>query len=95
MWCVDFFCGGGGMTRGLLDAGIQVIAGVDSNPDCRKTYDAMFKTTMNKELLDKLGALFAEPVAITSNDVLQGLEQLPEEAQKTVERYMKKWNIAR
>ena len=50
---------------------------------------------MNKELLDKLGALFAEPVAITSNDVLQGLEQLPEEAQKTVERYMKKWNIAR
>ena len=63
--------------------------------DCRKTYDAIFKTTMNKELLDKLGALFAEPVAITSSDVLQGLEQLPEEAQKTVERYMKKWNIAR
>ena len=39
MWCVDFFCGGGGMTRGLLDAGIQVIAGVDSNPDCRETYE--------------------------------------------------------
>lgn len=39
MWCIDFFCGGGGMTRGLLDAGIQVIAGVDSNPDCRETYE--------------------------------------------------------
>lgn len=39
MWCVDFFCGGGGMTCGLLDAGIQVIAGVDSNPDCCETYE--------------------------------------------------------
>ena len=39
MIAIDFFCGGGGMTRGLLDAGIQVIAGVDSNPECRNTYE--------------------------------------------------------
>lgn len=39
MFAVDFFCGGGGMTRGLLDAGIQVLAGIDSNPDCRETYE--------------------------------------------------------
>lgn len=39
MFAVDFFCGGGGMTRGLLDAGIQVLAGIDSNPDCRNTYE--------------------------------------------------------
>lgn len=31
------------MTRGLLDAGIQVLAGIDSNPDCRETYE---KTTI-------------------------------------------------
>lgn len=39
MFAVDFFCGGGGMTRGLLDAGIQVLAGIDSNPSCRETYE--------------------------------------------------------
>lgn len=39
MIAVDFFCGGGGMTRGLIDAGIDVIAGVDSNPHCRDTYE--------------------------------------------------------
>ena len=27
--CVDLFCGVGGLTRGLLDAGIPVVAGYD------------------------------------------------------------------
>jgi len=35
---LDFFCGGGGMTRGLLDAGIKVIAGLDVDPVCEATY---------------------------------------------------------
>ena len=39
---IDFFCGAGGMTRGLLDAGIEVIAGVDVDPDCRQSYNANF-----------------------------------------------------
>lgn len=39
MNAVDFFCGGGGITRGLLDAGVQVIFGVDSNPHCQSTYE--------------------------------------------------------
>ena len=39
MYAIDFFCGGGGMTRGLLDAGIQVLAGIDSNPNCHDTYE--------------------------------------------------------
>lgn len=39
MYSIDFFCGGGGMTRGLIDAGIEVLAGIDSNPDCRETYE--------------------------------------------------------
>jgi len=29
MNAIDFFCGGGGMTRGLLDAGIDVIFGLE------------------------------------------------------------------
>jgi len=36
---IDFFCGAGGLTRGLLDAGINVIAGIDGDKRCRETYE--------------------------------------------------------
>lgn len=36
---IDFFCGAGGLTRGLLDAGISVVAGVDSNQRLQRTYE--------------------------------------------------------
>lgn len=32
---IDFFCGGGGMTCGLRQAGINVIAGVDFDKNAR------------------------------------------------------------
>jgi DNA (cytosine-5)-methyltransferase 1 len=35
----DFFCGAGGLTRGLLDAGIKIIAGFDNDEKCRLTYE--------------------------------------------------------
>ena len=35
---VDFYCGAGGTTRGLLDAGGYVIAGVDKDENNRATY---------------------------------------------------------
>jgi DNA (cytosine-5)-methyltransferase 1 len=35
---VDFFCGAGGTTRGLLDAGGYVIAGVDKDAGCERTF---------------------------------------------------------
>ncbi|EPR72838.1 DNA-cytosine methyltransferase [Winogradskyella psychrotolerans RS-3] len=37
---VDFFCGGGGMSFGMQKAGIQVLAGVDYEENCRATYNA-------------------------------------------------------
>jgi DNA (cytosine-5)-methyltransferase 1 len=36
---VDIFCGAGGLTRGLLDAGIQVAAGYDIDEVCRFPYE--------------------------------------------------------
>ena len=36
---IDFFCGGGGMTCGLRQAGIEVIAGVDFDKDAKDTYE--------------------------------------------------------
>ncbi len=36
---IDFFCGGGGMTYGLRQAGIDVVAGVDFDADAKATYE--------------------------------------------------------
>lgn len=36
---IDFFCGAGGTTRGLIDAGGYVAAGVDKVGDCRETFE--------------------------------------------------------
>ncbi|UOQ99858.1 DNA cytosine methyltransferase [Hymenobacter sp. 5317J-9] len=36
---IDFFCGAGGMTNGFRKAGIDVIAGIDFDPECKKTYE--------------------------------------------------------
>ena len=35
---VDFFCGAGGTTRGLIDANGYVLAGIDKASSCRETY---------------------------------------------------------
>lgn len=40
---VDFFCGGGGMSYGMKMAGVKVIAGIDNEEKCRKTYEANVK----------------------------------------------------
>ena len=39
MKAIDFFCGGGGMTYGLRQAGINVVAGVDFDIDAKETYE--------------------------------------------------------
>ena len=36
---VDLFCGAGGLTRGLLDSGIEVVAGYDIEEACRYPYE--------------------------------------------------------
>jgi len=35
---IDFFCSGGGMTYGMRQAGIEVIAGIDNDLDVKETY---------------------------------------------------------
>lgn len=36
---IDLFCGVGGVTRGLLDAGIDVVGGFDIEPSAQKAYE--------------------------------------------------------
>jgi DNA (cytosine-5)-methyltransferase 1 len=40
MRALDFFCGAGGLTRGLLNAGIRVVAGFDADVRCKQTYES-------------------------------------------------------
>lgn len=42
---VDFYCGAGGTTRGLIDAGGYVICGIDNDESCQETYLANNKNT--------------------------------------------------
>jgi DNA (cytosine-5)-methyltransferase 1 len=37
---VDFFCSGGGMSSGMLNAGIKILAGIDYDNSCKETYEA-------------------------------------------------------
>tara|TARA_B100000315_G_scaffold36133_1_gene30851 strand:- start:1059 stop:2159 length:1101 start_codon:yes stop_codon:yes gene_type:complete len=36
---IDFFCGAGGVTRGLLKAGIDVICGIDNDPNAKLSFE--------------------------------------------------------
>lgn len=46
MKALDFFCGAGGLTRGLADAGVTIIAGVDADASCKTTYESNNPGTM-------------------------------------------------
>ena len=53
---VDFYCGAGGTTRGLIDAGGYVVAGIDKDAACRKTY----RRNNPNETLDKAKPTFIQ-----------------------------------
>ena len=36
---IDLFCGVGGLTKGLEQAGINVVAGIDFEPNCQYAYE--------------------------------------------------------
>lgn len=36
---IDLFCGAGGLTHGLINAGVQVVAGYDLDPACKYPYE--------------------------------------------------------
>lgn len=42
---VDLFCGAGGLSQGLADAGFQLLAAADRDPDACQTYRNNFPTT--------------------------------------------------
>lgn len=40
---VDFFCSGGGMSYGMQEAGVKILAGIDIDLSCKETYESNIK----------------------------------------------------
>ena len=70
MKAVDFCCGAGGMTYGLCEVGINVLAGIDNDENCKETYEynnpnsKFFKANLTTFKEEKL----ANDVGIQKND---------------------------
>jgi DNA (cytosine-5)-methyltransferase 1 len=71
---VDFFCGAGGTTRGLIDAGGYVIAGIDKDAACKETYSASGNNTNLS--IDK------RPPAFICKDIFKATPETPGGQQK-------------
>ena len=71
---VDFYCGAGGTTRGLIDAGGHVIAGIDKDVACRDTY----RRNNSNLALDR-----AEP-AFIRKDMFPSSPEYPDGQQKEI-----------
>ncbi|MDT4956126.1 MAG: (cytosine-5)-methyltransferase 1 [Acidobacteriota bacterium] len=67
MIAIDFFCGAGGLTRGLLNAGVDVILGIDADEDCRQTYETNNHTS--QFLLADIRTLRVEVIANRIADI--------------------------
>ena len=57
---IDLFCGAGGLSRGLQDGGVRVVAGIDVDPACRYPYEANIGATFHEEDVTSLSAEFVE-----------------------------------
>lgn len=53
---VDLFCGIGGLTRGFLDEGFKVVAGIDFDSTCKYSYEHNNKTTFLHRDINKMSA---------------------------------------
>jgi DNA (cytosine-5)-methyltransferase 1 len=66
---VDFFCGGGGMSCGMQQAGLKIIAGIDYDINCKDTYEHNIKAPFIHADVTELSEVDLEKTLnITPND---------------------------
>jgi len=53
---VDLFCGAGGLSYGLEQAGISVVSGIDNNPDCKYPYEQNIDATYVQSKVEPLSS---------------------------------------
>ncbi|MBR1738597.1 MAG: DNA cytosine methyltransferase [Firmicutes bacterium] len=66
---IDLFCGVGGLTRGLIDSGLNVIAGFDIDPTCRYTYE--HNNEVNYNIIDIRNLTGAEVTELYDDDAIK------------------------
>lgn len=67
---VDFFCSGGGMSYGMQQAGIKIIAGIDIDDSCRATYEANIKQAkfIHQDIFNLKTSDLGKKININKND---------------------------
>ena len=67
---IDFFCGAGGMTQGMKMAGVEVVAGIDIDKDCKETYEANHPATkfFLKDIKELRRTFFEKECGVRRND---------------------------
>ena len=70
---VDFYCGAGGTTRGLLDSGGYIIAGIDNDERCLDTYQ---RNNRNTTLDCSIPAFLPFDMLPSLPDYLEGQQHL-------------------
>lgn len=69
---IDFFCGAGGLTRGLLNAGVNVLAGIDNDPLLKLTYEK--NNTPSKFISQDIGTIniydLRKDLSISQDDIV-------------------------
>lgn len=67
---IDFFCGGGGMTQGLIQSGVNVLAGVDLDEEAKETYEINNQPSVfvQGDINDLPLNYFEENFAVKKND---------------------------
>lgn len=67
---VDFFCGGGGMSYGMQQAGIKILAGIDYEEKCKETYEANIKGAkfLSKDVFDLKETDLEKELKLKKND---------------------------
>lgn len=67
---VDFFCSGGGMSYGMQEAGIQILAGIDFDKSCKETYEANIKGAefIHADVFELREQELEEKVSLKRND---------------------------
>lgn len=70
MKAVDFFCGGGGMSYGMQKAGIKILAGIDNEIACKKTYLSNIKDAefINSDIFELKENDLAQQLQLKKND---------------------------
>ena len=70
---VDLFCGIGGLSHGLRQAGLRVMAGVDADPTCKYAFEANNEATFVAAPLEEVtGARVRDMFQLGTRRILVG-----------------------